>query len=107
MAAADRAPGAGAGAEGGGRPARGRVLVVEDEAYVRESIERILRARGEAERFSAVLAEYTKAKQVTRTRLYLETLEEILPKMDKVILEEGQGGNLLPYLPIGRREGRP
>jgi modulator of FtsH protease HflK len=42
---------------------------------------------------------------VTRQRLYLETLESILPKMDKVILEKGGSEQVLPYLPISRREG--
>ena len=40
---------------------------------------------------------------MTRERLYLETLEEILPLMDKVIIEQEQGERVLPYLPLGRR----
>jgi membrane protease subunit HflK len=64
---------------------------------------KVLRARGEAERFKALLTEYRKAPQVTRERLYLETLEEILPLMDKVIIEQDQGERVLPYLPLGRR----
>ena len=67
---------------------------------------RILQAQGEAERFSALLAEYRKAPGVTRERLYLETLERILPGMDKVIIEGGTGDNVLPYLPLGRKGGR-
>ena len=43
---------------------------------------------------------------MTRERLYLETLETILPGMDKVILEGGAGDNLLPYLPVGRKGAR-
>jgi len=65
---------------------------------------RILEAQGETEGFRAVLGEYKKAPEVTRQRLYLETLEAILPKMDKVILEKGTSDQLLPYLPLGRRE---
>ena len=68
--------------------------------------QRILRAQGEAERFSALLAEYRKAPGVTRERLYLETLERILPGMDKVIIEGGTGDNVLPYLPLGRKGSR-
>ena len=64
---------------------------------------RILQAQGEAQSFSAVLGQYKKAPEVTRQRLYLETLEAILPKMDKVILEKN-ADQVLPYLPLGRRE---
>ena len=67
------------------------------------SASRILRARGDAKRFSELLGAYRKARQVTRTRLYLETLEEILPGMEKVIVEEGTTGDVLPYLPVGRK----
>ena len=75
----------------------------EAEAY-RQS--RILEAEGEADRFLALLVEYRKAPEVTRERLYLETLQEILPGIDKVIIEEGQAERVLPYLPLPRR-GRP
>ena len=67
---------------------------------------RILRAQGEADRFESILAEYRDNEEVTRARLYIETLEEILPRMDKVIMEEGQTDRVLPYLPVGRR-GQP
>jgi len=65
---------------------------------------RILEAQGETAGFRAVLGQYKKAPEVTRQRLYLETLESILPKMDKVILEKGASDKILPYLPLGRRE---
>lgn len=68
---------------------------------------RILEAQGETEGFRAVLGEYKKAPEVTRQRLYLETLEAILPRMDKVILETGATDKLLPYLPLGRRLEAP
>ena len=64
---------------------------------------RVLESRGEAERFKAILTEYERAPRVTRERLYLETLEAILPKMEKVIIEEGHAERVLPYLPIGRK----
>jgi membrane protease subunit HflK len=65
-------------------------------------------AQGEASRFSAVLAEYELAPEVTRRRLYIETLEKVLGDVDKIILDEnGQGGQgVVPYLPLnelGRR----
>ena len=58
-------------------------------------------AEGEASRFSAVLEEYRKAPEVTRKRLYLETMEEVLSRVDKVIIDEQQGGSgVVPYLPL-------
>ncbi|HXZ84571.1 MAG TPA: FtsH protease activity modulator HflK [Myxococcota bacterium] len=63
---------------------------------------RILEAQGETASFQAVLGEYKKAPEVTRQRLYLETIEAILPKMDKVILEKGTSDQILPYLPLNR-----
>ncbi len=61
-------------------------------------------AQGEASRFSAVLEEYSKAPDVTRKRLYLETMEEVLRRVDKVILDDtsgnGEGQGVVPYLPL-------
>ena len=76
-------------------------LIREAEAY-RE--ERIKRAEGDASKFRSVLAEYRKAKNVTEKRLYLETMEQILPGIEKVILDE-KAGNLLNVLPLGNLEG--
>ena len=59
-------------------------------------------AEGEASRFSAVLAEYEKAPEVTRKRLYLETMEGVLGGLDLIILDEGNNGGqgIVPYLPL-------
>lgn len=60
-------------------------------------------ALGEASRFSAVQAEYAKAPEVTRRRLYLETMEKVLGNVDKMILDEslsGKDGGIVPYLPL-------
>jgi len=62
-------------------------------------------AEGDASRFTSVLTEYSKAPEVTRKRLYLETMEEVLGDIDKTILDEsiagGEGGsNVVPYLPL-------
>ncbi|EBA15537.1 HflK protein [Roseobacter sp. SK209-2-6] len=66
-------------------------------------------AQGEASRFSAVLEEYSKAPEVTRKRLYLETMEEVLGRVDKIILDDqsGEGQGVVPYLPLNelRRGG--
>lgn len=58
-------------------------------------------AVGEASRFTAVLGEYTKAPEVTRKRLYLETMEDVLGGVDKVIIDGQDGGQgVVPYLPL-------
>ena len=66
------------------------------EAYKQE---RIAIAEGQAERFKAILFEYEKAPKITRQRLYLEAMEEILPGVRKYIVDEGSGG-VLPLLPL-------
>lgn len=66
---------------------------------------RVLEAQGEASRFNALLGEYQRAPRVTRDRLYIETIEKILPGMQKVIVEEGGADRVLPYLPVGARRG--
>ncbi|WP_439104303.1 FtsH protease activity modulator HflK [Celeribacter marinus] len=59
-------------------------------------------AQGEASRFSAVLTEYKLAPEVTRKRLYLETIEEVYSGVEKIILDESAGGGqgVVPYLPL-------
>jgi membrane protease subunit HflK len=66
-------------------------------------------AQGEASRFSAVLEEYVKAPEVTRKRLYLETMEEVLGRVDKVILDDEAGGSqgVVPYLPLNELRRSP
>ena len=62
-------------------------------------------AKGDASRFTSVLTEYTKAPEVTRKRLYLERMEQVLGDIDKTILDQsivgtGEGSNVVPYLPL-------
>jgi membrane protease subunit HflK len=68
--------------------------------------QRILEAQGQVAKFSSLLIEYQRAPAVTRERLYLETMEQILPGMDKVIMEDGSD-RVVPYLPLERRGGKP
>ncbi len=78
--------------------ARGEASELREAAQAyRDS--KIAQATGEAQRFSALYAEYKKAPEVTRKRLYLETMEEVLPDVEKVIIQPGS--QVLPYLPIG------
>ena len=69
----------------------------------------IIEARGQAARFLSVLGEYTKAPEVTRQRLYLETMERVFAGMDKVIIDQSASGasGVVPYLPLGALEARP
>jgi membrane protease subunit HflK len=63
---------------------------------------RLNRAQGEANRFLATLKEYNQAKDVISKRIYIETMEEILPNVEKVIIDGKGGERLLPYLPLDR-----
>lgn len=73
-------------------------LKEEAEAY-RERI--AAQAQGDAQRFSSLLVEYKKAPQVTRDRLYTETMQEVYSNVTKVLVDSRQGSNLL-YLPLDK-----
>ena len=72
-----------------------QAMIREAEGYKKA---RISRAEGDVAKFSAVLKEYRKAKGVTETRMYLETMEEILPKIEKIIIPDAKSGNLINLL---------
>lgn len=65
-------------------------------------------ATGEASRFGAILNEYLKAPEVTRKRMYLETMEEVLGSIDKFIIDDTGGSGVVPYLPLNelRKEAK-
>ena len=67
---------------------------------------KVLEARGKGQRFEALLAEYKLAPEVTRRRLYLETMEVVLPEVDKVVIERGTA-TVLPLLPAGQAAAAP
>jgi len=80
-------------------------LIRQAESY-RE--QRILRAQGETERFLNVLAEYERAPSVTEKRLYLETMEKILPRVKKYIAKVGRDGTgLMPLLDMRNVQSLP
>lgn len=79
-----------------------QAMISEAEGF-REA--RVSRAEGEVAKFNAMLVEYKKAKVVTRKRLYLETMEEILPNINKYIIPGGDGGNLLNLLNLNNKGG--
>lgn len=80
--------------------ARGQAeqILQEANAY-RDQV--IARAQGRADRFSKLLTEYSTAKQVTRDRLYIEAIEDVLSTSSKVLMDV-EGGNNMIYLPLDR-----
>jgi membrane protease subunit HflK len=69
------------------------------------ALDRINRAKGDAARFKSLYAEYAKAKDVTKRRMYLESIRDLLPRLGhKFIVDENQS-NLLPLLNLGTKEG--
>lgn len=84
--------------------ARGEVAKVMQQAEAYKAA-KIAEATGNAERFESQLAEYRKAKDITKQRLYLETMERVLQGNQKVILSKDAGNGVLPYLPLNK-EGR-
>lgn len=72
--------------------------ILQDAQAYRDRV--IADATGEADRFIQILLEYRKAPQVTRERMYLETMERVLNRTDKLILDSNSGA--VPYLPLDR-----
>lgn len=68
------------------------------------ALNRVNNAQGEAERFIAVYTEYIRAPEVTRKRLYLETMERIIPKLGNKIIVDENGTNVLPLLNIDKQK---
>lgn len=73
-----------------------RQKVLQAEAYAAQVV---AEARGDAARFEDIYAEYAKAPEVTRRRMYLETMEKVLGDIDKVVIDDQSGGTL-PYLNV-------
>lgn len=88
--------------------ARGQAAQIREDAaaYANRVVQE---AAGEAERFNTIFAEYVNAPEITRKRMFLETMEEILGTTEKVIIEEGAGNSgVIPYLPLPElRNTRP
>lgn len=87
--------------------ARGRAAALREDAaaYTNRVVQE---ATGESQRFNAVYAEYVNAPDVTRKRLYLETMEQVLGGSEKVLIENGANGNgVVPYLPLPELRSGP
>ncbi len=73
-------------------------IIEEADAYRQEVINR---ATGDADRFKSVYTAYSAAKEVTQKRIYLETLEDVLGNVNKIIIDSADGGSgVVPYLPL-------
>ncbi|NVK54117.1 MAG: FtsH protease activity modulator HflK [Alteromonadaceae bacterium] len=81
--------------------ARGQVNRMNEEAQAYK--ERVtLEAQGEVARFEELLPQYEKAPQVTRQRIYLETMEQVFSNTSKIMVDSGEGGNNIMYLPLDK-----
>ncbi len=69
------------------------------------ALDRINRSEGDAARFVAMYKEYAKAKDVTKRRLYLETLQEVFPKLGQKYIIDSDQKNVLPFLNLGKQSG--
>ncbi len=79
--------------------AQGKAAQMEQQALAYKA-ETIAEAQGQAARFLSVYNEYKAAKDVTRKRMYLETMEKIMGDMPKVIIDKDASGGVLPYMPL-------
>ena len=79
-------------------------IIQEAEAYREQTV---AEAKGQASRFGAIYEQYKKAPQVTRERMYLETMERVFGGVDKVIIDKGAGQGVVPYLPLGEATKAP
>lgn len=88
--------------------ARGDAVQMLNEAAAYKAA-KVEDATGMAQRFVALHEEYAKAPDVTRRRLYLETIEDVLPRINKVVLDGAAGRDVVPYLPLDvlRRSAEP
>ena len=69
------------------------------------SLDRVNRSKGDAARFLSLYAEYSKAKDVTRRRIYLETLKDLFPRLGSKYIIDAEQKNFLPLLNLGREKG--
>ena len=84
--------------------ARGEAeAMIRDAEGFRES--RIKRSEGDAAKFTTILKEYRKAKSITKKRLYLETMERVLPGIEKIIVPDKDSGNMLNLLNLNPGKG--
>ncbi|UCA10960.1 FtsH protease activity modulator HflK [Aeromonas enteropelogenes] len=86
--------------------ARGQVKRLEQEAEAYKS-QIVLKAQGEVARFNELLPQYQAAPELTRNRIYLETMEELYQQANKVLVDMPAGNNSVIYLPLDKLSGKP
>ena len=79
--------------------ARGQAAQIRENAAAYED-QVVKEAQGEAARFTSIYEQYIKAPEVTRRRLYLETMEQVLSGANKVVVDKSATGGVVPYLPL-------
>ena len=77
-------------------------MVEEAQGY---KLERINQSKGDADRFNAVFAEYMKAPEVTRKRIYLETMDDILRNVEKKVITDKEIMGMLPLFNLSEQGG--
>ena len=85
--------------------ARGSAKQIVEEAHG-YAVQRLNQAKGETNRFNAIVAEYINAKEVTRRRMYLEAMQDILPGVEHVYVMDKGGRNVLPFLDLSGNKSR-
>jgi membrane protease subunit HflK len=82
--------------------ARGEALrtIKDAEGY---ALNRVNRAQGDASRFKSLYTEYSKAADVTKRRLYLETIREVIPRLGQKYIIDSDQKNVLPFLNLGNQ----
>lgn len=86
--------------------ARGQAAQITQaaEAYREQTV---AAAEGETKRFLSIYAEYKNAKDVTRRRMYLETMQDVYSQINKVLIDSKDGKSVLPYLPLSELKSNP
>ncbi|BCW88808.1 Modulator of FtsH protease HflK [Alphaproteobacteria bacterium SO-S41] len=86
--------------------AQGRAAKIKQEAEGYKS-QTVAQAQGEAQRFLSVYEQYKLAPEVTRERIYLETMEKVLSGTNKIIVDDGSGKGVVQYLPLDQLKPKP
>ena len=79
--------------------ARGEAAKIVQDAEAYKSMV-VTKAKGEAEQFMEIYTQYSKAKDVTKKRMYLDMMEQVLSGMNKVIISPNLNKSMVPYLPL-------
>lgn len=86
--------------------ARGSAKQIIEEAHG-YAVQRVNQAKGETARFTSIVTEYLNAEEVTRRRMYLEAMQDILPNVAQVyVMDKGQQTPLLPFLDLSRKQDK-